>query len=199
VSELLALDAGWRQVRTAEHDTAAVVAALGVPPLLACTHLVPDPSPRAVVTIELPPAVGGRAELLRGALAQRTGNEDVVVVAAGAETGRLASTTGDNTGAGLVAPLTAHAHRLSGRAFRFPGADALVGVLAVQDVVARSAVDRVEGIAGRTPPPDALLDTQSWVRPELVGGSLVLLTRPGTGGRLVPFEQPHATPCCEDH
>jgi hypothetical protein len=81
----------------------------------------------------------------------------------------------------------------------FPGVAALVGTLAVRDVLDRSAVDRVQVLTAAEAAPDAVVDTRGHVRPTWQGGQLVLLAQPAVGGTLVPYESPNPTPCCADH
>lgn len=93
-----------------------------------------------------------------------------------------------------------HAERRGGRLFAFAGHQALTGVLAVGDLLERSAVDQVVMIGHREVlPATQLIDTQSFVRPELADGLVRLVVRPAAGGLVVPFEQPNPTPCCADH
>ena len=87
----------------------------------------------------------------------------------------------------------------SGRAVRFPGVDALTGTLTVAEVLAASAIDRVEILGGGTAPPEAVLDTRDFVRPQWRDGALVLTVTPAAGGCYVPFETRHPTPCCAAH
>ncbi len=86
-----------------------------------------------------------------------------------------------------------------GRAVRFPGVDALVGTLTVAQVLAASAIQRIEILGGEPADPAALLDTRDHVRPQWRDGELVLTVMPAAGGRLVPFETRHPTPCCAAH
>lgn len=86
-----------------------------------------------------------------------------------------------------------------GRAVRFPGVDALTGTLTVAEVLAASAIDRVEILGGTPAEPSAVVDTQDFVRPQWRGDELVLTVMPAAGGRLVPFETPNPTPCCAAH
>lgn len=85
------------------------------------------------------------------------------------------------------------------RAFVFPGHRRLVGEVSVNELVSGSAITYVRSIGGEDLPPDALIDTQDYVRPTVDGRRLVLTTRPAGQGHHVPFEQPHPTPCCVDH
>jgi len=81
----------------------------------------------------------------------------------------------------------------------YPGVASLVQTLTVQEVLERSAVDRVRVLTAGDAPPDARIVTRGHVRPTWVDGELVLLTQPALGGTLVPFESPTPTPCCTDH
>lgn len=86
-----------------------------------------------------------------------------------------------------------------GRAVLFPGAERLVGVLSVAEVLALSAIDRVEILGGGTAEETATLDTTGFVRPQWRDGELVLTAVPAAGDRLVPFEVRNPTPCCAEH
>jgi hypothetical protein len=87
-----------------------------------------------------------------------------------------------------------------GRAVLYPGADVLRGTMSVEEVLSRSAIDRVAvlGTAGQ-PDPAVRLVTHDHVRPLWQSGELVLSAMPAVGGTLVPFEVPEPTPCCADH
>jgi hypothetical protein len=87
----------------------------------------------------------------------------------------------------------------SGRAVVFPGVAQLTGVLTVAEVLALSAIDRIEVLGGETPDPSTPVDTGDFVRPQWRAGELVLSTTPAVGGRLVPFETRNPTPCCGEH
>ena len=77
--------------------------------------------------------------------------------------------------------------RTGGRAFRFPGQDALRGSLTVQRLVAVSAIDRVVGV-GCTITDDTVVDTRDYVRPVYVDGLLTLHVTPAAAGTVVPLE-----------
>ena len=98
-----------------------------------------------------------------------------------------------------VAARDAHVLRRTGRLVRYPGADALVGTLTVQQLLDRSDVDRVRVLAAGDAGSDVDVVTRSHVRPVWADGELVLLTQPAAGGTLVPFESPAPTVCCADH
>jgi hypothetical protein len=98
-----------------------------------------------------------------------------------------------------VAARDAHVGRRSGRVVHFPGVEALVGTLTAQELLDRSAVERVRVLTAGDAAPDARVVTRGHVRPTWVDGELVLLTQPAVGGTLVPFESPSPTACCVDH
>ncbi|MCY1141785.1 hypothetical protein OWR29_27635 [Actinoplanes sp. Pm04-4] len=86
-----------------------------------------------------------------------------------------------------------------GRAVVFGGSSELTGTLTVQEVLDRSAIDRVEVLGSGVADPALKLDTRDFVRPQFRDGELVLVTMPAVGGTLVPFETRDPTPCCADH
>lgn len=99
----------------------------------------------------------------------------------------------------LAEVLDAHRARTSGRAVVFPGSTTLTGTVTVADVVAGTAIDRVQVLGAPEPDGATALVTRGFVRPRWVGGRLVLHAQPAVGGVLVPFETPDPTPCCADH
>jgi hypothetical protein len=54
-------------------------------------------------------------------------------------------------------------------------------------------------LGGAAADPDAELDAQDLIRPQWRDGELVLTVIWAAGGRLVPFETRHPTPCCAAH
>jgi hypothetical protein len=90
-------------------------------------------------------------------------------------------------------------HTVSGRAVLFPGVESLVGTLSVAEVLALSAIERVEVLGSGPADPATLIDTGDFVRPQWRAGVLTLTTTPASGGRLVPFETRNPTPCCAAH
>ncbi len=102
------------------------------------------------------------------------------------------------SGSGDLAAL--HRQRRGGRVFRFPGSDTLTGTTTVAQVLQETAIDDVVMIGHREPlTPDAVLETQDFVRPHFLDGRLVLVVRPAADGVVIPFEQPNPTPCCANH
>jgi hypothetical protein len=139
-------------------------------PVLACTHLVREPFPHVAVSlVDTSSSLSGVAET-RPAL---------------------------QAAADLAADLAAVS--ASGRAVIFPGAENLVGTLRVADVLALSAIDRIEVLGSEVAAPEMLLETHDFVRPQYCAGQLILTAMPSAGRRLVPFETRHPTPCCAAH
>jgi hypothetical protein len=87
----------------------------------------------------------------------------------------------------------------SGRAVVFPGVEHLTGALTVAAVLAASAIDEIRVLGGEHPDPSTVLETGDFVRPQFQAGRLILTAMPAAGGRLVPFESRHPTPCCAAH
>jgi hypothetical protein len=85
-----------------------------------------------------------------------------------------------------------------GRCVRFPGQEALTGILPVAAIVASSAIDEVVGI-GVPITSDASVDTRGFLRPVFAGDRLVLLVESAAGGvpRPVEIADPHQ--CCGGH
>jgi hypothetical protein len=102
-------------------------------------------------------------------------------------------------GAECPEAVAGHEGRSSGRAVLYPGVELLVGTLSVAEVLALSAIEKVEILGGGPADPAALIDTGDFVRPQWRSGALTLTTTPAAGGRLVPFETRHPTPCCAAH
>ena len=100
---------------------------------------------------------------------------------------------------GLEDLLADHVTGRSGRAFVVPGVEALDRIVTAGTLVSTTRVDDVIALGGAAVPDSARIDTQDHVRPEFIAGRLVLRVRPALGDLLVPFEQPHPTPCCADH
>ncbi|WP_233512726.1 hypothetical protein [Micromonospora deserti] len=169
---ILGLSLGHRTVREAEHWLGGHVAPLGLPDLVACTHLVASPYPHVALSVAVPAATDRLAGLpatppqLRAA-AERAAGE--------------------------------HAARSSGRAVRYPGSDRMVGTLTVAELLAGSAVERVVVLGGPPAGPETPLHTRDFVRPRWQAGELVLVVTPHRSGGVAPFEVPDPTPCCADH
>jgi hypothetical protein len=86
-----------------------------------------------------------------------------------------------------------------GRVVSFPGQATVTGALTVRELVARTAVDEVVGLAGTVVGPDDVVDTRGWLRPRWNAGRLELLVERGPRAVLLPFEQQHQIACCSSH
>ena len=84
------------------------------------------------------------------------------------------------------------------RVFALPGLEGPPRRLTVAELVRDTDIDAVEGLAGISVTADSVVDTQGFLRPTVERGRIVLRVRPGVHA-LIPFEQPHPTPCCADH
>lgn len=167
---VLALDLGHATVTDAEHWLAALPP---VPGLVACTHLVPGPHARVVLTLTAPTVL------------------DIATLPAPATRSAVPP-----DGAALAAA-RAHATGTAGRAVRFPGVQRLTGVLPLADLLAHSAIERVHLLGGGSrPDPGTLVDTRDFVRPQWMDGALTLVATEAPDGRIAPFEVPNPTPCC---
>ncbi|WBB66953.1 hypothetical protein [Micromonospora sp. WMMD812] len=169
---ILGLSLGHRTVREAEHWLATHVTPLGLPDLVACTHLVATPYPHVALSVAVPAAADRLAEL---------------------------PATPPELHEAAERAAAEHAAGRSGRAVRYPGVDRMVGTLTVGEVLAGSAIERVVVLGSAAAGPDLPLDTRDLVRPEWRDGELVLVAMPHYTGGLAPFEVPDPTPCCADH
>jgi hypothetical protein len=89
--------------------------------------------------------------------------------------------------------------RSGGRCVRFPGWDRVVGTPTVAEILATSAIERLEVLGGQPAGPADVVHSRDFVRPLWRGGRLVLPVLPSGPGAVAPFELPNPTPCCSDH
>ncbi|WP_066947546.1 hypothetical protein [Microtetraspora fusca] len=180
---ILGVDSGSRTVAEAERLLHSVVEALGLPSgVIGCTHFVRTGAlPHVACSVAL------------------EGDADLSLLPEGVSAALGERRTGpDAEGAALAA--AEHAAGRSGRIVLFPGRDELTGTLAVGEILARSAVERVVVLAqAEEPDADTAVVTNDHVRPEWRDGVMTLVTMPASGGRLTPAEIPDPTPCCADH
>ena len=159
---------------------------------MVATHIERETPAHVVLTVEFPPDADSVMPALRAAVAAAGLAEPTLVL-------------GDHTSGPAEhvpharAAVTAHLARTSGRVVVAPGLADLPERLLVAELVDRTAVDRLEVLAGGAAGPDDVLVPRGFVRPRWSQGSLVLHVQPGAGGVLVPFEVPDPTPCCADH
>ncbi|MCH1867860.1 hypothetical protein [Nocardioides sp. CFH 31398] len=92
----------------------------------------------------------------------------------------------------------AHAARTSGRLVVFRGSDAVTGRPTAAQVVARSEVEAVVGLAGTPVTDETELDLGDFVRPTWRAGRCELLVQAGPAGPR-PFEVREQIRCCVDH
>lgn len=110
------------------------------------------------------------------------------------------SVTGpDTSAAGALAAGQAHEQRSSGRGVHYPGVGTLTGTLSVGEVLAGSAIERVELVTGEAVGTADPLVTRDFVRPVWDQGQLLLLVDRAVGGVVVPYEPRHQIACCRDH
>lgn len=173
-------------------DTAAAerwLAALPEAPLLACTHLVREPRPHVALSLVF--------AATHPVATTPVATTPIAAVSSAAAESSIAA----ESSAATESPAAAAEHRArsSGRAVLYPGVARLVGTLSVAEIIASSAIDRVDVLGGGPADPETLVDTGDFVRPQWHAGALTLTTTPAAGGRLVPFETRHPTPCCSAH
>lgn len=193
----VAVDAGTPDHGAAEHLLHRIdellVGTAGLAGLsdLASTHAVAAPGPHTAVVLSW--AAAGRLgpEVLR-LLAGALPDAGVVVTPAGSAAGPPERV------AGADLALAEHEERRAGRLARFPGQSEVERILTVEDVLALSCVDAVEGLAGTDVRPTTAIDLTGFVRPTWRDRRCVVLVQASAGG-LVPFESRHQIPCCSAH
>jgi hypothetical protein len=188
----IGLDRGDGDVAAAEHLAAEFAEANGLDVAAACTHLVRAPHGHvaASLAIEGELSAGARAALLAHAVAHE--------IAVSIDGDELEFAGPDAFLVGALDAGAAHHDATSGRAFRFPGERELRGRLKVVDLLARSAIDRVEDLTGPVVA-ETEVETRDHVRPVYRGGVLTLITTPRADGSVQPFESPTPHDCCGGH
>lgn len=166
---ILGISLGHADDRAAEHWLHEVVRPVGVPGLVACTHLVRTPHPHVAISLAAPD---------------------------GLPDGLSASVDGFASAAEVAA--AQHRERSSGRAVLYPGVESLIGELSVAELLERSAIEQVTLLGGAQPAAETRLITRDFVRPQWINGVLTLIVAPVGAGRIAPFELPDPTPCCAD-
>jgi hypothetical protein len=173
---IIGLDLGHASTKAAEHWLAKLPPVLG---LVACTHLVPGPRARVVITLDCP-------------------DDAVLILPPSTVEDQVADHMADQTAEDRA--VAEHTRRRSGRAVIYPGVETLTGQVTVTDLLTRTAISRIHLIGGTGDPlPQTLIDTRSFVRPQWMDGQLTLVATPAPDGRIAPFEVPNPTPCCADH
>lgn len=124
----------------------------------------------------------------------RTAQREVLALAAFDDAVRgmeLALWCAGETGQGRIGACAGAALRSTGNDGRFIGLRGirdLKGRVAVEEILARSAVDEVRTDDGRVLAGPVPIETRDWVRPSLLGGRAVLVVREDAGD-WVPFEK----------
>lgn len=170
------------EVHDAEHLLADLLRTLDSddPSLVACTQVVRMPWPHEAVSVEL----GSRCTLHDAvALARILAPAGIAVLTAD----DVVITGPADAALGARAAAEAHAQRLSGRAVVFPGQAALVGDVAVVDVLARTSIETVTSLSGPAAE-NAVVVTGGFVRPTYEAGALALRCLHDDASRLVPWE-----------
>jgi len=188
----IGLDRGDADVAAAEHLAAEIIGTFGLAVSAACTHLVGAPRGHVAVSLALDGglAVDQAAALLAGAAS--------LGVAVSVDGDRLAFGGPGEFIDGALEAAAAHHDGTSGRAFRYLGEAAARGRVRVDDLLARSAIDRVEGLAGSVDGATEI-ETRDHVRPAYRDGLLTLLTTPRADGSVQPFESPTPHECSGGH
>ena len=199
----LAVDARTRDHAGAEHLVHVLDGLLPVtdPAYVASTHLVPGDAPHKDVATSWPSAHTVAEEELLELVAARVGElldveAEVGLVLHGHD--GTASRGPEELVSGALRAGGEHRARSAGRLARYAGQAEVERRRTVAEVLALSAIDDVEALAGTDVRPDTLLDLTEWARPTWRAGRAVLLVQPGLSA-LVPFESRHQIPCCADH
>ncbi len=172
--DFFGLSQGHGSTHQAEHWLAELVSLLGTPQgTVACTHFARVPYPHVAVSLAVP-SFGGAA--------------------------RLPEVEPEFKEAAAAA-MAGHVSRRAGRAVIYPGVGALIGTMTVAELLERSAIERVVvlGTGDADAPPEMLVETHDFVRPEWRSGRLTLVAVPAAGDRIAPFEVANPPDCCTDH
>ncbi|MFT4083567.1 MAG: hypothetical protein QM638_13370 [Nocardioides sp.] len=153
------------------------------------SHLVATPEPRYVMVLDHTDELAARATEELPGLTRVPAARDVVL---------LLTDVSDDHRAAARSAVHEHRTRHSGRLLRYPGRTAIERRLTVREVIARSCVDEVAGLAGVDVTPDTMLDLTGFARPTWHEGRCRLLVQPGRIG-LIPFEVRDQVSCCADH
>jgi hypothetical protein len=191
-STWIGLDRGDPDVAAAEHLATEIAETFGLTVSVACTHLVKAPFGHVAASLEVAGALSEAEQAaLLGELAARR-------IAVSIDADDLQFAGPDEFISGALDSGAAHHDATSGRAFRFPGEVELRGRLSVDEILAESAVRRVEDLSGAIDQV-TLVETRDHVRPQYLMGALTLLTTPRSDGCVQPFESPTPHECCGEH
>ena len=96
------------------------------------------------------------------------------------------------TGQGCIGAMSAIGLRSTGNDGRYIALDGIRevdGMRTVGEILERTAIDRIATLSGESLPPEAIVDTQNWVRPVLKEGLVVLEVIPVNGHWRAPHEK----------
>lgn len=96
------------------------------------------------------------------------------------------------TGQGCIGAMSAVGLRSTwndGRYIELEGIRDVGGILSVSELLERTAIERVVTLAGENLQPDAMIDTQDWVRPVLQDGYITLEVIPVNGHWRAPHKK----------
>ena len=195
---LVAIDAGSRDLAAAEHVVHLLddVLPAGDPSYVASTHVVETEAGGRRLAVAASWSAVAPPGLVAG-LVSALGTEVGILLEGSADRATRQAGPTDAV-AGARAAAAEHRSRTTGRLARYPGRDAIERRLTAGEVVRRSAVDSVEGLAGTDVGDDAEVDLTGWARPAWREGRVVLLVQPARHA-LVPFEARDQIPCCSSH
>jgi hypothetical protein len=177
---VVVVDTRWRHLADVEHALFGIGEEVGLGAAWVCTHMLTAPEPHYAVSVC---SDGPLDEPALAELADRLGDRPLAPCAPDAPDALAVShhqlTTGDGP-----------------RAVRFPGQDEIRGDVTVAELLARTAIERVNVLGGAAATPGDVVETRDFLRPLFRGGQLVLPVLPAGANRLAPFEVPDPTPCC---
>jgi hypothetical protein len=187
VGVVLALDTPLTTLAETEHALLGLGRRVDLPPAaLLCTHMVRDSQPHYAFSL----AVSDEACLTHVQTYFAAWDSAI-------SHDRPSASSGYSEGLRLA---TGEAFaRSGGRSVRFPGWAGIVGSPTVAEVLATTAIDRLEVLGGAAANPADVLRSRDFVRPLWRHGELVLPVLPAGAGAVAPFEVPNPTPCCGEH
>lgn len=189
----IGLDQGADTRAHAECVAEAILGPLLERATLACTHVAFTPSGHYATSVELPAPVSAEQQRKILQAAEQTGCAAAIVDATGEH-----HVGGEALVSAAQDAALRNRARADGRAFRFRGMERLRGRIPVADLIENSAIDGVQALGGFAEP-STTIDTMDFIRPYVLGGTLVLAVTPLADGSFGPYEVPQPHGCCADH
>ncbi len=96
------------------------------------------------------------------------------------------------SGQGCIGAMSAIGLRSTGNDGRYIALDGIrevEGTRTVEELIEMTAIDRIETLSGKSLPPEAIVDTQNWVRPVLKEGLVILEVIPVNGHWRAPHKK----------